>query len=150
MLGRPNEHARPVVHCAAAESTVLLVTEHPRIGMLQLRQAHEALRALGVRRLQLISRHNITTQTMNLNHSLPTDHTVTVLPWALILMYPLDHELVPRHRRATPEERARLGPASQLPTLRADDVIARYLSLDPGDVVHIARPDGTVYWRLIV
>ena len=38
-----------------------------KIGMIQLRQAYETLRRLGIRHLQLISRYNITTQTMHLN-----------------------------------------------------------------------------------
>jgi DNA-directed RNA polymerase subunit H (RpoH/RPB5) len=86
---------------------------------------------------------------MKLNHNLSTDHTVKILSWSLILLYPMDHELVPCHRKATDEERSRLAPVSQFPILRADDVITRYLGLDAGDVVHILRPDDTVYWRLI-
>lgn len=139
----------PIVLCPEV-STLLVVTEQPKIGMSHLRQGYEALRALGVRRLHLVTRHPITTQTLHLNQSLPPDHTIALLPWSLVLVYPLDHELVPRHRRATAEERARLHPVHQLPALRVDDPVARYLGVDPGEVLRIDRPDGTVYWRLTV
>jgi DNA-directed RNA polymerase subunit H (RpoH/RPB5) len=78
------------------------------------------------------------------------------------MIYPLDHELVPPHRRATPEEViAMLGTSklhatqsnaklSQLPCLRSDDPIAQYLSLKPDEVVRIDRLDGSVYYRVIV
>lgn len=80
-----------------------------------------------------------------------TRHACRVLrAWSIVLVYPLDHELVPRHRRATATERARLGPRQCLPSLRSDDVIAQYLALRIGDVVRIDRHDHTVYWRHIV
>lgn len=146
---RPRLHVGLLVHCPA-QSTLLLVTDQSRVGMVHLRQAHDVLRRLGVRRMQLVCRQNITTQTMHLNQSLPTDHHVSILLWSLLCMYPLDHALVPRHRLATREERARLTPVTQLPTLRADDAIAVYLGLRPGDVVRIDRPDGSTYWRHVV
>ena len=81
-------------------------------------------------------------------------------------MWPLDHEMVPYHRKATAEERRavlRNQPANVLPLLRTDDPVlrgttadprapsaAQYLGLRTGDVVHIQRPDGTVYYRLTV
>lgn len=134
---------------SASHSTLLLVTDQPKIGMVQLRQAHEACRGVGVHHLQLVSRHPVTTQTLHLNQSLPSDRHISILLWSLVLVYPLDHELVPHHRRATAAERARLAPVNQLPTLKADDPVAQYLGLRPGEVVHILRPDRTVYWRLI-
>lgn len=136
--------------CDGPPNTALLVTDQQKIGMNQLRQAYEALVRLGLRRLQLIVHHAVTTQTMNLNHSLPSDHDISMLLWTQVLLRPLDHTLVPRHRRATPEERARLTPVTQLPTLRADDAVAQYLGLRSGEVVRIQRADDTLYWRLIV
>ena len=99
--------------------------------MPQLRQAYELLHRMEIAELHLVVQHNITTQTAHLNHSLPPSHRITILPWAVVMMYPLDHDLVPPHRLATPEERAAclpmagggppspphppLDPAAQLP-----------------------------------
>lgn len=138
-------------YCAGPTvSTVLLITDQAKIGMSQLRQGYEALARVGAKRLQLVARHGITTQTMNLNQTLPSDRHISILLWSLVLLHPLDHELVPAHRRATPEERARLTPVNLLPALRSDDAVAQYLALRPGDVVRIERADATVYWRLII
>lgn len=93
---------------------------------------------------------------------------LTVLPWHLVLMYPLDHSLVPPHRLATPGElrelQQRYGlvthnhhhhrrPAvatTTLPALRADDPVAQYLGLAVGDVVRIDRADGSVFYRAVI
>lgn len=62
--------------------------------------------------------------------TLPNDHRISILLWQLVLIRPMDHELVPKHRKVTTkEERATLGPSSNLPALRSDDVIAQYLGL---------------------
>ena len=66
-----------------------------------------------------------------------------------MLLYPLDHDLVPTHRRATPEERRALAPVNRLPLLCLDDPVVQYLGLRPGDVVRIERRDGTLYWRQV-
>ena len=64
------------------------------------------------------------------------------------MMYPLDHELVPLHRKATAEERrALVGAPALLPSLRVDDVVAQYLGLRAGDVVRIVY---TMYFCIIV
>ena len=58
---------------------------------------------------------------------------LSVLSWQLVLMYPLDHDLVPRHRRATADDLRLLAPlhihrrGTMLPALRADDPIVQYL-----------------------
>lgn len=75
---------------------------------------------------------------------------VALLPWNVILMFPLAHELVPSHRLATPEERRAIRSVHALPVLRSNDVVAQYLGFRAGDVVRIDRPDGSVYWRQIL
>lgn len=37
-----------------------------------------------------------------------------------------------------------------LPSLRADDPVVQYLGLSVGDVVRIDRPDGSIYYRLVI
>ena len=37
-----------------------------------------------------------------------------------------------------------------LPSLRADDPVVQYLGLSVGDIVRIDRPDGSVYYRLVI
>ena len=94
------------------------------------------------------------------SHSWSVVPTRTV-PWSLVLTQPLDHELVPRHRRCTRDEIASLGAQlaatragharlSQLPCLQCSDPIAQYLALKPGEVVRIERLDGSIYYRIIV
>ena len=158
----------PQPHCllflAPERRTLMLITDLLKIGMGQLRQACHGMDQSGIiDRLQLLSRHPITTQTIQLRqiHADDSHHRIGSLPWAVLLFYPLDHDLVPMHRLATPEERARLGPVSVLPQLRADDAVAqaprpasspgaaRYLGLRVGDVVRIDRRDQTVHWRLV-
>ena len=113
----------------------------------QVRALLEA--AGGDRRLQLVSR-----QPVNVHGHFMQD--VTVVPWSLVLTYPLDHELVPRHRKAADDDLRRIGGlrlprgTASLPALRADDPIAQYLALAVGDVVRIDRHDGTVYYRVVV
>ncbi len=40
--------------------SLVIITDLPKIGMVQLRQAYETIRRLDIRHLQLICRHNIT------------------------------------------------------------------------------------------
>ena len=65
-----------------------------------------------------------------------------------MLTRPLDHELVPRHVRATAAESG--VQRRCLPMLRASDPVAQYLGLRPGDVVRIDRHDGSAYFRHVV
>jgi DNA-directed RNA polymerase subunit H (RpoH/RPB5) len=70
-------------------------------------------------------------------------------------MYPLDHQLVPRHRKASMEDlkllpRGTLRRRSCLPAIRADDAIVQYLGLQVHDIVRIDRLDGTVYFRVVI
>ena len=138
-------------HWVPDERLLCCVTDVARLGAAALRQAHEACQRLGVRRLQLVSRHPVPVQTMPTSRDAAgAEHRIDVLPWPLVLARPLDHDLVPPHRRATAAERARLRPLHHLPSLRADDVVAQYLALRPGDVARIDRHDGSVYWRHVV
>lgn len=60
------------------------------------------------------------------------------------------HELVPAHRRATGSERAALHKhMPYLAQMSATDPVARFLGFQSGDVVHIARRDGTVAYRVV-
>ena len=141
-------------------STVVLVCHPGRLTTSHLRDAHRALHRLEfVTHLQLISRHPVNHHTVasaSVPHRQPaaSSASVSVLPWTAVLVRPMDHELVPPHRRATPAERAALlrtaGALRNLPVLRSDDAIAQYLGLQHGEVVRIDRLDGTVYWRWVV
>lgn len=111
-------------------------------------------------------------------HLLPTQR-LAVLPWSLLLVHPCDHDLVPPHRRVTAAELPPgLLPAATiagdaaalravLPSLWADDPVARYLAgavpagphggtgparpgLQPGELVRIERHDGSTYFRVVV
>lgn len=122
--------------------TLVYVTDLPRLSGAQVRQLGEWLPRRGCRALVLVNRVAMAGTTTS---------TITVVPWSVVLMYPLDHELVPHHQRATAEERARHAPVrAHLPVLRSDDPIAVYLGLRSPDVVRIDRRDGTVYWRQVV
>lgn len=78
----------------------------------------------------------------------------SVLPWTLALTYPLDHEIVPPHRRATAADLRDAGltrcKPSVLPAVRSDDPVVRYLRLRVGDIVRIDRRDGSLYFRRVI
>lgn len=68
---------------------------------------------------------------------------------------PLTHELVPKHRKMTVEEgkakmeEYKIKKKIQMPIISKDDVIARWLGLQPGDIVEITRHNetaGTYYY----
>ena len=80
---------------------------------------------------------------------------VRLIPWYVVLMYPLDHQLVPVHRKATAEDlkllpRGTLSRRNLLPAIRSDDIIVQYLGLHVNDIVRIDRHDGTVYFRAVI
>ena len=133
----------------AAQSATVAVTDCARLGTQQLRNALAAVAEQGSRKLILVSKHSVPMQTTSAVKGL------CVIPWSLVLMYPLDHTLVPQHRRSTvaaleQERGLHIGSAKLLPALGSDDPIAQYLGLTCGDVVRIARADGSVYWRIII
>jgi len=59
------------------------------------------------------------------------------------------HELVPPHRKLSPEEaraeleRWRITQRSQLPLIKHHDIQSRILGLVPGDIVEVLRPSAT-------
>lgn len=66
------------------------------------------------------------------------------------LMYnPLKHNLVPKHRKMTPQEGAKIMEDykikhhKNMPVISKDDVIARWLGLIPGNIVEITRNNDT-------
>ena len=152
---------------AAAARTVLIVTGVPRITSQHVRGAIEAM--LPGEQLQLVAKHSVNLH----SHFLAR---VSIVPWypagffvaarggkkkacrapSLVLTYPLNHDLVPRHQRASPADLQQLAqlrlprPGVTLPALRVDDPIAEYLALSVGDIVRIDRLDGTTYYRIIV
>ena len=77
----------------AADRSVVVVTDAARITTQQLRALLDALPE-GHGNLRLVAKHPVN---VNGQHAA----RVAVIPWALVLTYPLDHVRVPRHRRAT-------------------------------------------------
>ena len=141
----------------------VIITDRAKLNTTQLRRLHDLMGTKlshPIAQLQIVSLHSLTIQCSI--HGTWAVQT-TIIMWSLVMVYPLDHELVPPHRRATSDEvDILLGPRkpgvgriganklSQLPCLRLDDAIAHYLALKPGEVVHIDRLDGSVYYRVIV
>lgn len=141
-----------VMLLVSSERMLMVVTDAPRIGMPQLKGAMEALDGRGVHLLQLVSSHGLTTQQQNLHMF---RDRFRMIAWNLVLMYPLDHHLVPRHRRATPSDLKLLPPGALkrrniLPSIRFDDAIVQYLGLSVNDIVRIDRLDGAVYFRVVI
>ena len=148
----PTAAAHPVAFVVPSEGLLVWLTDAPRIGMPHLRHLcdRDALAArFGARAALVLTEQPVTTQTQN---TLPAH--VTVLPWTAVLARPLDHEIVPPHRRATDDDLRAAGllaraARAHLPALRASDPIVQYLGLRVGDVVRIDRHDGSVYLRLV-
>jgi DNA-directed RNA polymerase subunit H (RpoH/RPB5) len=150
----PSLEMRPesVMMLVSAQSMLVVVTDALRIGMPQLKSAMEALETKGVHRLHIVSANHLMTQLQNIQ---AFRDRFRVISWQLILTYPLDHQLVPKHRFATPEDlkmlpQGALKRRSILPAIRADDAIIQYLGLSVNDIVRIDRLDGTVYFRVVI
>ena len=142
------------------QQLAIVIADIAKLNTNQLRRLHDSIGTLPdpVSAMQVVTQSPLPVLTQS--HSWSTVPTRT-LPWSLVLTQPLDHDLVPRHRRCTPDEITALGmqlPAtragharlSHLPCLQSNDPIAQYLALNPGEVVHIERLDGSVYYRIVV
>ena len=95
---------------APSEALLFVVTNISRIGMPQLKAVMDNLEGWGIRQLHLVACYPLTTQQQNL--AIFQDR-MRIIPWNLVLMYPLDHQLVPAHRRATADD-LQLLPAGAL------------------------------------
>lgn len=74
-----------------------------------------------------------------------------VVPWSVVRMCPVEHELVPVHSLVTKEELSGYKwTRSNLPCLHCTDPVAQYLGFQVGDVVKISRHDGSLYFRQVV
>ena len=68
---------------------------------------------------------------------------------------PIQHELLPKYKILTKEEEKKLQEAyqlqdfQQLPILRYDDIMSRYLGLSRNRIVQFIRPDKTINYRLV-
>jgi len=68
---------------------------------------------------------------------------------------PIQHELIPKYKILTKEEEKKLEEAyqlqdfQQLPILRYDDIMSRYLGLSRNRIVQFIRPDKTINYRLV-
>jgi DNA-directed RNA polymerase subunit H (RpoH/RPB5) len=151
LLPRTACRDHPALFVAADEGVLVLVTDAPKISMASLKQLCDRetlIDHFGVRSVLLLTKHPITTQTQNI---LPAH--ISILPWVAVLTRPLDHEIVPAHRRATADDLRQMGVAraarALLPSLRASDPIVQYLGLRIGDVVRVDRLDGSVYLRVV-
>jgi len=62
-----------------------------------------------------------------------------------LMYHPMKHELVPKHKKIQEEEIKKLledlqlKSKTQLPLIQKQDIIARWLGLQPGDIVRITR-----------
>jgi DNA-directed RNA polymerase subunit H (RpoH/RPB5) len=68
---------------------------------------------------------------------------------------PIQHELIPKYKILTKEEEEKLQESyqlqdfQQLPILRYDDIMSRYLGLSRNRIVQFIRPDKTINYRLV-
>ena len=68
---------------------------------------------------------------------------------------PIQHELLPKYKILSKEEEKKLQEAyqlqdfQQLPILRYDDIMSRYLGLSRNRIVQFIRPDKTINYRLV-
>ena len=148
----------------------VITTERHKLGAAHLRQIQMLVSPATIQptvsRLTLVTRHTLSMPSQKMQDGVTHVH-LTILPWSLLMTYPLDHTLVPPHRPASPDEVCRLlgcpnvgtphhhRKATErknqlLPCLRMDDPIARYLGMMPGEIVRIDRLDGSIYYRVIV
>jgi len=61
------------------------------------------------------------------------------------------HRLVPRHEKATPEEKIELEKnfKGKLPVLLHTDPVSRYYAFQKGDYIRITRKNGTIHYRFV-
>lgn len=150
-------HRAGCVYRAVDGSALVVVTDIDRLAVGPVRQAAEpaflasTLKTEGgaAVELHLVAAAVPNTQTLKM---LPAN--ATVVPWTLVLTYPLDHEIVPPHRRATPADLRAAGLSrckpGLLPAVRSDDPVVRYLHLRVGEIVRIDRQDGSLYFRRVI
>lgn len=153
-------HAAGCVYRMADGSALVVVTDLDRMVMGPIKQAAAPAflaAALGgveqpsadAPELQLVASVPPNTQTLKL---LPSN--ASVVPWSLVLTYPLDHEIVPPQRRATAADLRVAGLArckpSLLPCIRSDDPVVQYLHLRAGEILRIDRQDGSLYFRHVI
>lgn len=145
-----DRHLRPFTSytllTVPTDRLTVIITDCTRFSSQHLRQVMEHLAG---QKLLLVTKHTVPVQTQG------TIRGLRVLPWSLVLMYPLDHTLVPKHQRASladmlRETGLRTLSVRNLPALRADDPIAQYLGLVTGDLARIERADSSVYWRAVI
>lgn len=80
-------------------------------------------------------------------YSIPPQYHSLIFSEKEMMYCPLDHERVPHHRLATPDEIQNL-PTGKLPIIRTYDIVSRWLGFIENDIIAIERKDG-VYYRKV-
>lgn len=86
----------------------------------------------------------------NLVVSLKHVARVELFPTSFFCFPLLEHSLVPKHTRATPQEVRSIGTdAKNLPVLKFSDAIVRYCDFKSGEIVRVDRADNTMVFRIV-
>lgn len=119
-----------------------------RVGVLPIKKLTERMTENGIRRAILITQNPLTAFAKEaIQESQPT-LIIEVFEESELLVNITKHDLVPKHKPLTDEEKKTLlqrytVKESQLPRIQVNDPVARYLGLSRGQVVKIIRPSET-------
>ena len=128
-----------------------------KVGVGEIRVIAKKMEDCGACESVLICEGLTPSAVTSLQSLIPTQFICNMTPQSLMFdIY--EHESVPRHRIMTPDEVQDLcqkyGPVTNLPVIRLDDPMSKYMGARPGDIFHITRNRPNVgehpYYRRVM
>jgi len=133
--------------------------EEPKVGVKPIRAYCDLMKECAVQRAIIVVQLALTAFAKQALTEMHPKYKLEQFSETELLVNITEHQLVPKHIRLTPPEKAELLEKykvkdSQLPRMQINDPVARYYGLERGEVVKIVRTSETagkyVTYRLVV